>query len=192
MAKQANTRGTTKITTTKTTITKSTKGPATRKAARKRGNGGIIAGVVVILLILGAAAWLLMNSATPAQQRSQFANQLHSMQDNNQDIALFYLNNAPNYQLPVNQSWSVQITDQNPTNSTPIGQLTISWNGQSKSLSVQEGIVNTGISPTYAVTLPHSEFMSFSQAVITKNVAAALAYYSAYYLSGKLNYTRVS
>ena len=168
MAKRATTRYTVKTTTTRyTTRTRTAKAPATKK----RGHGKLIAGIIVILLVLGAAAYFLMNYSTPAQQRSQFANQLSRMQNNNQSIALFYLDNAPNYRLPVNQSWSVQVTDQNPTNSTPIGQLTISWDGQGKGLLVQNGIVDTGISPTYAVTLTPYEFMSFSQAIITKNVA---------------------
>ena len=90
----------------------------------------------------------------------------------------------------MSQSWAVQVTDANAT-STPIGQLTISWNGQTKSFSIINGIVNTGISPTYAVTIPHSEFMSFSQAIVTEDTAAAVGYYYAYYASGNLKYTLV-
>ena len=202
--------------TTRTTTTKSTYRPGARMAARARrtptktitntyvtktGNGAAILGVIVVLLLVGAIAYLLMNPtvitylvasiATPAQQHSQFADQLSRMQSNNQNLTLFYLAAAPNYNLPVNKSWSVQVTDRNPSNNTPIGQLTMSWDGQSRSLSMLNGIVNTGISPTYAVTLSHPEFMSFSQAVITRNTGAALADYSTYFLSGKLNYTQV-
>jgi hypothetical protein len=114
------------------------------------------------------------------------------MQNNAQNLTSFYLADAPNYQLPINQSWSIQVTDQNPGNSTVAGQLTASWNAQTRSISIQNGIINTGISPTYALTVSHSEFMSFSQAVITRNVAAALYYYSTYYLTGRLNYVRVN
>ena len=189
MAKQANTKYTVKTTTTRyTTRMKSRKAPA----AKKKGHGKLIAGAIIILLILGAVIYFSRYSATPAQERSQFNNQLATLQSDNQSIGLFYLDNAPSYHFPVNQSWSVQVTDEVIGNSTPIGQLTISWNGQSKSLSVQQGIVNTGISPTYALTLTPPEFFSFSQAAITKNVAAALAYYSEYYLTGRLNYTQVN
>ncbi len=191
MAKQTDTDGTTK-TTTYTTRTKTTNN-AKAPAAKKKGHGALIAGIIIILLLLVAVFFFSMYySATPAQEHSQFTNQLATMQNSNQNLGLFYLDNAPNYHFPVNQSWSVQVTDEIPGNSTPIGQLTVSWNGQSKSLSVQQGIVNTGISPTYAVTLTPSEFFKFSQAAINKNIAAALAYYSEYYLTGKLNYTRVN
>jgi hypothetical protein len=180
----------TTTTTTKTTTMNRRKSPAPRP--KKKGNGGTIAGIIIILILLGVLAYfLLMNQTlTLPQQQSQFASQLSALQNNNQNLTAFYLANAANYNLPVNKSWSVQVTDKSSTNVT-IGQLTISWNGKTKNLSIQNGIVNTGISPTYAVTLPHSEFMSFTQAAITRNTAAALAYYSTYYLSGKLNYTRV-
>jgi hypothetical protein len=112
------------------------------------------------------------------------------LQNNNQNLTLFYLANAANYNLNVNKSWSIQVTDKNYANVT-IGQLTISWNGQYKNLSIENGIVNTDISPTYAVTLPHSEFMSFSNAAIARNTAAAFADYTTYYLTGKLNYVRI-
>ena len=180
----------TTTTTTRTTTTNRRKSPAPKP--RKNGNGGIIAGIIIILILLGVLAYFLMNQTlTLPQQQSQFASQLSTLQNNNQNLTSFYLTNAPNYNLPVNKSWSVQVTDKNATNVT-IGQLTISWNGNSKNLSIQDGIANTGISPTYAVTLPHSEFMLFSHAAITRNTAAALAYYSTYYLSGKLTYTKVN
>jgi hypothetical protein len=201
MAKRARRGSTTKTTTTTTTIrgkkgpatttttTSSTKVPEARRAPqaqavnetqpKKKTNGGLIAGIILILIILLVAAYFLTNSATPAQQRSQFAGQLSAIQNGKQDFTAFYLANAPTYQLPVSQSWAVQVTDTNYTGSGPIGQLTISWNGQTRSFSVQNGIVNTGISPTYAVTIPHSEFMSFSQAIIDRDTAAAVGYYYA-------------
>jgi uncharacterized protein HemX len=182
MAKQTDTDGTAKT-------TNNAKAPA----AKKKGHGKLIAGIIVILLLLVAVFLFSMYySATPAQEHSQFNNQLTTMQASNQSLGQFYLNNAPNYQFPVNQSWSVQVTDESPGNSTPIGQLTVSWDGQSKNLSVQQGIVNTGITPTYAVTLTPSEFLKFSQAAITKDIPAALAYYSEYYLTGEIEYTRVN
>ncbi len=187
--------------TTRTTITKSTSRPATKKVARepitreapRRTDGGVILGMIIILILLAIAAYFLFSpTLTLAQQRSQFSSQLSTMQSNNQNLSAFYVATAPTYQLPVNQSWSVQVTDQNPTNGTTVGQLTMSWSGQTHSLSIQNGIVNTGISPTYAVTLSHSDFMSLSQTIITRNTGAAVADYAYYYLSGKLKYTRVN
>lgn len=178
-------------TTTTRTITANRRNKPSPKRPKKKGKGGVIAGIIIILILLGVLAYFLMNQTlTLPQQQSQFANQLSALQNNNQNLTAFYLANAPNYNLPVSKSWSVQVTDKNATNVT-IGQLTISWNGNSDNLSILNGIVNTGISPTYAVTLPHSEFMLFSKAAITRNTAAAFAYYSTYYLSGKLTYTRV-
>ncbi|HIH50221.1 MAG: hypothetical protein ABSE71_03110 [Candidatus Micrarchaeaceae archaeon] len=200
MAKQETT--TTKTTTdnkrnpaTTTTTTRTTTANRRRNNSaprpKKKGNGGVIAGIIILLILLGVLAYFLMNQTlTLPQQQSQFASQLSALQNNNQNLTAFYLANAPNYNLPVSKSWSVQVTDVNSANVT-IGQLTISWNGANDNLSILNGIVNTGISPTYAVTLPHSEFMLFARAAVTRNTAAALAYYSAYYLSGKLTYTRV-
>jgi predicted PurR-regulated permease PerM len=129
--------------------------------------------------------------ATFAQQQGQFTTELSALQNNNQNLTAYYIATASTYHVPLNQSWTVQVTDKNATNST-IGQLTASWNGQTRVLSILNGIVSTGFSPTYAVTIPHSEFMSFSQTVLTRNTAAAVADYSEYYLSGNLKYTRVN
>ena len=213
MAKRKNTRSTTRTTTTRsangrtttTMTTKNTSVPIRRRAARRpatqpaaqeepaKDSGlGIIAGIVVILLLLALAYYFLTNQPlTAAQQSGQFATQSSAMQSDNHQLTSFYLSNAAAFHLPVNQSWAVDVTDVNSTGGT-IGQLTVSWNGQTDTLSTQNGIAYTGISPTYAVTLTHSEFMSFSQAAITNDTAAALIDYSTYYLSGKLNYTRVS
>ena len=156
------------------------------------GNRKAMAYLAVMLPLFSLASFFGWGTVmTAAQQRGQFANQLSTMQNNNQKLALYYLANVQNYHVPANQSWSVQFTDQNPASSTPIGQFTISWNGQSRSLLIQNGIVDTGISPAYAATLPHAEFMTFSQAVITRNAGAALFYYSVYHFSGKLKYTRI-
>ena len=142
---------------------------------------------------MGVAAYILMNPVlTPQQEQAQFAGQLSTMQASNQNLTLFYLANAPNYQMPLNRSWSIHVTDYDQANNLTIGQFTFSWSGQNKNLYIQNGIVNTGISPTYAVTLTPNEFEQFSQAVITRDTAAALAYYSQYYLTGSLHYTRVN
>jgi predicted PurR-regulated permease PerM len=181
----------TTTTTTTRTIPNKRRKQTPAPAPKKKGHGAAIVGVIIILILLGALAYYLLNPPlTLPQQQSQFAGQLSMLQNNNQNLSAFYLANAPNYNIPVNKSWSVQITDKGAQNVT-IGQLTISWYGKTKNLSILNGIVNTGISPTYAVTLPHSEFMSFTQAAITRNTAEALADYSAYYLTGKLNYTRI-
>lgn len=213
MAKRKNTQSTSKTVTTKsadgqtttTMTTKDTSEQLARRAPRKpapqapaqqpkkKGNGGIIAAIILGLIVLGVIIYFLMNPfLTPAQQRGQFLSQLSAMQSNNQSLAAFYLDNAPNYGLPTNRSWSVQVTDQDPSNSTPVGQLTVTWRAQSQSLSILSGIVNTGISPTYAVTLTPSEFEQFTQAVITRDTAAAVGYYTTYFLSGRLQYTRIN
>jgi hypothetical protein len=205
MAKRKSPKKTVETVTTRNTVktvtTTTAKAPVRRRPvakstepeARKTGHGGAIAAIILILLLLILAAYLLMTPPvlTPAQQHSQFESQLGAMQNNNQNLTAFYLANAPSYGFPVNKSWSVQVTDEAPGNNTAIGQITVTWNGQSETLSIQDGIVNTSISPTYAVTLTPSEFLSFTQTVITRNTAAALADYSTYYLSGKLKYTQI-
>lgn len=160
--------------------------------AKKPGKLKIVLAVIVVLLILGAAAYFLMNpTLTPEQQKAQFTTQVSALKNSSQDLSQFYQANAQSYKMPVNQSWSIQATDRDQATGITIGQVTLTWNGTSKSLSIQSGIVDTGISPTYAVTLPTSEFVAFSQAIVTKNTAAAVAYYSEYYLTGKINYTQV-
>lgn len=165
----------------------------TAGTARKMGHGKVMAGVIVVLLIAGVAAYFMMNPVlSPTQEQAQFSGQLAALQGSSQNITSFYVSAAPNYHLPLNQSWSMQVTDYDAAHNITVGQFTFSWNGLSEALQVQDGIVDTGISPTYAVTLTPSEFEQFSQAVITRNTAAALAYYSEYYLSGSLKYARVS
>jgi hypothetical protein len=191
-----------KILTTRTTTTKTvrtttrrvnSKPRVAKPAPKKGGHGMLIAGTIILIIILAAGAYLLMNPVlNPSQQSGQFSGQLSTMQGNSENLSLFYLANAPNYNFSLNNSWTIQVTDRNQILGTTIGQMTLSWNGQSKNLSIQNGIVDTGVPPTYAVTLSHSEFMAFSQALITKNTAAALAYYSAYYLTGRLKYTQVN
>jgi predicted PurR-regulated permease PerM len=180
--------------TTRTTITRTTTvGNAKRQAPRKGGHGKVIAGIIIVLLIVGVAAYILMNPVlTPQQEQAQFAGQLSTLQSSNLNLTQLYAADAPNYQQPLNRSWSIQVTDYDQANNVTIGQVTFSWSGQSKQLTIQNGIVNTGISPTYAVTLTPNEFEQFTQAVITRNTAAALAYYSEYYLTGSLHYTRVN
>jgi hypothetical protein len=159
----------------------------------KKGHGGAIAAIIIILILLAAAVYLLLNPVlTPAQQAAQFQNQLGALQTNLPSLTQYYINNAPSYGVSLSKSWAVEVTDEAPGSSTPIGQVTVSWNGQVDSLAIQSGIVNTGISPTYAVTLTPNEFYQFSEAVATENTAAAVGYYSTYWLAGKLPYTRVS
>jgi hypothetical protein len=164
--------------------------------------GGTILAIIIVLLLLGVIAYLLLNPSmvtylssyfltTPAQQSGQFQSQLSAMNNDISGITAFYLANANIYNLSTGNSWTVQITDQG-TGGVTVGKVTISWNGQSKSFSVQNGIVNTGYSPTYAVTLSHSDFMSLSEDALTRNTAAASAYYAENILTGNLKYTRVN
>jgi|GEM_PF-1450236 hypothetical protein len=196
--------------TTRTTTTKSTYRPAARRTptirrrthprmitntvyVTRKGHGGAIAAIIIIvLLLLVFGAYLWMNPiVTAAEQQSYFTNQLAALQNGNQNLTAYYLANAGNYNIPLSQSWAVEVTDQNPTSGVIVGQLTITWNGQSQSLSIQDGIVDTGITPTYAVTLTPSEFESFSQTAVSRNTAAGFADYVAYYLTGQLKYTQV-
>src|SRR5271157_4522647 len=104
MANKADAKRTTRTTITGNTATKSAKPRSARKA------GKVIAGAIVILLVLGAAAYFLMNPVlTPMQERAQFSGQVDALQKGSQNITSFYVSAAPNYHLPLNQSWSMQV-----------------------------------------------------------------------------------
>ncbi len=133
----------------------------------------------------------LFNPGPTLSVQLQFAKQLSLLENNTQNITSFYLSNAKSYKVPTNQSWALEVTDQNTTNSTLIGQLTVVWYAPTQNLTFTNGIVNTSVSPLYAVTLTHTEFMSFSQTVAKRDIIGALADYSAYWLPGKITYTRV-
>ncbi len=202
---------TTRTTTTKSTYSAGAKSPTvvkrvptktvTNTYVTKTSNSGVILGIILILLLLVAIYFLLNPSminylsmfvaTAPAQQSGQFQSQLSSMNGNIRGLSAFYLNNAPLYNINVSKSWTVQVTDQG-TGGATVGQLTASWNGQSHSLSIQNGIINTGYSPTFAVSLSHYDFMSLSEDAITMNTAAAAAFYTGTILTGQLKYTKVN
>lgn len=179
----------------------------------KTGNAlwGVALPVAMLLTVIGAhgvvLAWTdfftniwnsivstitkLFNPGPSISVQQQFVNQLALLKNNTQNITAFYLSNAGTYKVPTNQSWALQVTDQNTTNSTLIGQLSVVWYGPTRSLTFASGIVNASVSPTFAVTLTHNEFMAFSQTVAKRDIIGALADYSAYYLTGKVKYTQV-
>jgi len=207
--------GTTRTTTTRSTYVAGARRPTRIKRVptrtvtntyvtkvTKTSNWGAILAIIIVLLLLAAAAYLILNPSmvtylssyfltTPAQQSGQFQSQFSAMNSDIPGLTAFYLANAHIYNISVGNSWTVQVTDQG-TGGVTVGQLTISWNGQSKSFSLQNGIVNTGYSPTYAVTLSHSDFMSLSEDALTRDTAAASAYYAENILTGGLKYTRVN
>ncbi len=140
--------------------------------------------------IIGIISGLLGHSHGASAQQ-QFAQRLGLLQNNTANITAFYLSNAGEYKIPTNVSWAVLVTDRNSTNSSVIGRLTLTWNSSSGTLHFYNGTFNTSISPEFAVRLTHSEFMSFSQTVASRDIYAALADYAQYWLSGEINYTRV-
>ena len=133
----------------------------------------------------------LLGHANAASAQQQFAQRLGLLQNNTANITTFYLSNAGKYKIPTNVSWAVLVTDQNSTNSSVIGRLTVVWNASSDTLHFYNGTFNTSISPEFAVRLTHSEFMSFSQAAATRDIYAALADYAEYWLGGQIKYTTI-
>jgi len=123
--------------------------------------------------------------------QQQFANQLALLQNNTQNYTTLYKANAGSYGVNLNASWSVQITDTNSTTSPVIGRMTVTWIATSNSLTLAKGIVNTSISPTYAVSATHKAFMSLSQDAIKKDVLMGLADYSSYAASNSIKYTSI-
>jgi len=124
-----------------------------------------------------------------AQQ--QFAGQVTQLQNSTRNFTSLYKSNAGSYGMNLSKSWSVQITDTNSTSSPVIGRMTVSWVATSNSLTIANGIVNTSISPTYAVTATHKAFMSLSQDAIRKDIFMGLADYSSYTASNSIKYTWV-
>ena len=125
--------GTTRTTTTRSTYIAGAKRPTrikriptktvTNTYVTKTSNLGAILGVIIVLVLLVAIAYLLLNpsmvtylysyfATTPAQQSAQFQSQLSAMNNDIQGLTTFYLNNAPIYNISVDESWTVQVTDQ--------------------------------------------------------------------------------
>lgn len=138
-------------------------------------------------------AGLHLSPPVPAQQ--QFQNQLSSMQSRTGNFTNIYVSDAQQYAsefakqgLNLNQSWSVQITDRNSTTSPVIGNLTVTWLGPSRSLSIVNGIRSYNVSPTYAVTLTHKAFMALSGDVVKSDIFSGIADYLTYNASRSISY----
>ena len=127
--------------------------------------------------IWNAISGIFHISTVSAQQ--QFANRLTQLQDNETPLAQFYLANvgkyASQYNVSVNTSWSVQVTDVNSSTSPVIGRLTITWNYTAKSLNVHSGIVSAPGVPAFAVNMTHSTFLALSRDVVDQNIDGAIA-----------------
>jgi hypothetical protein len=140
---------------------------------------------------------LVTNSpAITAQQ--EFTSQLASVQNKTRLFSNFYVTNAESYarqfvksRLNLNESWSIQITDRNSTTSPIIGNMTVSWRGTSRNLTITKGIADNNISPTYYVTATHKAFMALSKDAVNLDFFSAFADYMSYNSSGSLKYGRV-
>ncbi|MCL5238948.1 MAG: hypothetical protein M1286_00525 [Candidatus Marsarchaeota archaeon] len=145
----------------------------------------------ILSSIMNFFSSLLGGASTNLSPQQQFNNQLTLLQNNEQNITNFFLTHASTYNVPTNYSFAVQVTDKNTTSNQTIGQLTAEWDASAKMFKVYDGIVNSGISPTFAVTLPSSEFVSFSEAIGTQNIVSAATDYAEYWITGKINYTKI-
>jgi hypothetical protein len=127
--------------------------------------------------IWNSIASILHIQTTSAQQ--QFADRLGELQANETSLARFYLANvgkyAKQYNVSVNTSWAVRVTDVNSTTSPVIGRLTAVWNQTSQTLGIYDGIVNTTGIPTFWVNVTHSSFMSLTKDAIDQSVYGAVA-----------------
>jgi hypothetical protein len=140
---------------------------------------------------------LVTNSpAITAQQ--EFANQLANVQNKTRLFSNFYVTNAESYarqfvksRLSLNESWSIQITDRNSTTSPIIGNMTVSWKGTSRNLTITKGIVDSDVSPIYYVTATHKAFMALSKDAVNLDFFSAFGDYLSYNTSGSLKYGRV-
>ncbi|MDE1873633.1 MAG: hypothetical protein KGI04_00750 [Candidatus Micrarchaeota archaeon] len=145
----------------------------------------------IISAITHFISGLLGSSSPSLSPQQQFNSQLSLLQNNEQNITNFFLAHASTYHIPTNVSFAVQVTDKNTTSNQTIGQLTAEWNAPAKSFQVHSGIVSTGISPTFAVTLPSSEFVAFSSALGKQDIVSIATDYAEYWVTNKINYTRV-
>ncbi|MDE1854833.1 MAG: hypothetical protein KGH57_00725 [Candidatus Micrarchaeota archaeon] len=129
-----------------------------------------------------------------AQQ--QFANRLGELQTNESALTQFYLANsgkyAKQYNVSVNTSWSVQLTDVNSSTSPIVGQLTVTWNNTNKSLYVYEGVVNaTAGVPTFAVNMTHGTFLSLSNDALHQSIDGAIADFGIAEATHSISYARI-
>jgi hypothetical protein len=141
----------------------------------------------------------LISSAVPGSQmtaQQEFAGRLSSLQNKTGVFSSFYLSNAAQYakqfgkvaHFDLNQSWSLQITDRNTTTSPIIGNLTVTWMGTSRTLTINRGIINSGVSPTYYITANHKAFMALSKDAINFDAFSGFADYLSYNASGAIRY----
>ncbi len=121
-----------------------------------------------------------VQSAPQPTVQQQFASQLSLLKSNTSSFTAFFLSNAPKYNISVNTSWSIQITDKNSSSSTVIGQLTITWIGKQRNLTIQSGIVNASVAPIYSVTIAHKAFMAFSKDALKRDIIGATLDYASY------------
>lgn len=61
-----------------------------------------------------------------------------------------------------------------------IGNMTITWIGPSRNLSIVRGIVETDVSPTFSAVGTHKAFMAISNDAINIDVLSGIADYLAY------------
>jgi hypothetical protein len=141
----------------------------------------------------------LISSAVPGSQptvQQEFANRLSSLQNKTGVFSSFYLSNAEQYakqfgkvsHFNLNQSLSIQITDRNTTTSPVIGNLTVTWIGTSRTLTITRGIVSSGVSPTYYVTANHKAFMALSNDAINFDALSGFADYLSFNSTGAIRY----
>ncbi len=137
----------------------------------------------------------LLHISQPSPQQ-QFASRLTQLQNNESNIKQFYLANAgkyaKQYNISVNVSWAVQVTDYNASNNKTIGELTVIWNGTSDTLQAENGIVSAPNIMTFAVRMNHSTFMSLSQDVINENIAGGIADFGIAQATKGISYRLVS
>jgi hypothetical protein len=131
------------------------------------------------------------NLGTAASAQQQFANRLSLLQSNSQNFTSVYIADAGHYGISLNQSWSVQVTDKNSTDSATIGEFTILFRSQSREIMIQNGMLNAGLSPKFAVTITHKAFMSISQDLVNKDYPAAFVDSSSGIASGNIKYRQI-
>ncbi|MGA3021112.1 MAG: hypothetical protein ABSD68_04150 [Candidatus Micrarchaeales archaeon] len=132
------------------------------------------------------------NFGTTETVQQQFAHRLSLLQSNSQNFTSLYLANAGHYRISLNQSWSIQVTDKNSTNSTTIGEFTLFFQSQSREITIQNGVLNSAPSPRFAVTITHKAFMSISQDVVNKDYPAAFVDSTSNIASGNIKYRQIS
>jgi hypothetical protein len=138
-------------------------------------------------MIWGSISGLsISHHAAAVTVQQQFQNRLSALQNKTSDFSVLYVSDAQQYvgqfstkNFSLNQSWSLQITDRNSTDSPVIGEMTITWIGPSRNLSIENGIVEHDV-PTYSATGTHRAFMAISNDAVNIDVFSGIADYLAY------------